>query len=119
MTGDMTSFEAFELELWGLRTARERERLVPVLLNFAVRQRDHSLADAVEATLQIYRRYRPRYQRDATQTSKTSLLVPEIEAFSNGAAHRRPGCPGDPPRTHRRAGRHGDLRPRLGPVLRG
>jgi hypothetical protein len=84
MTGDMTSFEAFELELWGLRTARERERLVPVLLNFAVRQRDHSLEDAVEATLQIYRRYRPRYQRDATQTSKTSLLVPEIEAFSNG-----------------------------------
>ena len=84
MTREMTSFEAFELELWGLHTARERERLVPVLLNFAVRQRDHSLADAVEATLQIYRRYRPRYQRDATETSKTSLLVPEIEAFSNG-----------------------------------
>jgi hypothetical protein len=84
MTGEMTSFEAFELELWGLHTARERERLVPVLLNFAVRQRDHSLADAVEATLQIYRRYRPRYQRDAAETSKTSLLVPEIEAYSNG-----------------------------------
>lgn len=84
MTREMTSFEAFEIEIWGLHTAREREQLVPVLLNFAVRQRDHSLADAVEATLQIYRRYRPRYQRDAAETSKTSLLVPEIEAYSNG-----------------------------------
>lgn len=80
----LSPFEAFELEIWGLRNAFDRDRTVPVLLDFAVRQRDHSLADAVEATLQIYRRYRDRYRRDAATTSRTSLLVPEIEAYSNG-----------------------------------
>lgn len=80
----LTPFEAFELEIWGLRSAFERNRTVPVLLDFAVRQRTLSLADAVEATLQIYRRYRDRYRKDAAVTSKISMLVPEIEAYSNG-----------------------------------
>lgn len=83
-TRTLTPFEAFELEIWGLRNAFDRNRTVPILLDFAVRQREHSLADAVEATLQIYRRYRERYRKDAPSTSKTSMLIPEIEAYSNG-----------------------------------
>ncbi|AGP30398.1 hypothetical protein [Corynebacterium terpenotabidum] len=84
MTSGMTPFEAFDLEIWGLRNAADRDRTVPILLDFAVRQRDHSLADAIEATLQIYRRYRARYKRNFPVTSKVSMLVPEVEAFSNG-----------------------------------
>lgn len=84
MTKVMTPYEAFELEIWGLRNARERHATVPVLLDFAVRQRTLPLPDAVEATLQIFRRYRFRYRRDAATTSRSARLVPEIEAYSNG-----------------------------------
>lgn len=84
MTSGMTPFEALEIELWSLRNARERHATVPVLLDFAVRQRDLPLADAIEATMQIFRRYRSRYRHNATDTARTARLVPEIEAYSNG-----------------------------------
>lgn len=84
MTKAITPYEAFELEIWGLRNARERYATVPVLLDFAVRQRSLGLDDAIEATLQIFRRFRSRYRRDAAVTSGSAHLVPEIEAYSNG-----------------------------------
>ncbi len=84
MTKVVTPYEAFELEMWSLRNARERHATVPVLLDFAVRQRSLTLPDAVEATLQIFRRYRPRYRHNAEVTSRSAQLVPEIEAYSNG-----------------------------------
>jgi hypothetical protein len=84
MTKSMTPFEALEIEMWSLRNARERNATVPVLLDFAVRQRELPLADAVEATMQIFRRYRARYRHNAPTTARTARLVPEIEAYSNG-----------------------------------
>ncbi|WP_291479270.1 hypothetical protein [Corynebacterium sp.] len=84
MTKSMTPFEALEIEMWSLRNARERHATVPVLLDFAVRQRELPLADAVEATMQIFRRYRARYRHNAPTTARTARLVPEIEAYSNG-----------------------------------
>lgn len=84
MTKSMTPFEALEIEMWSLRNARERNVTVPVLLDFAVRQRELPLTDAIEATMQIFRRYRSRYRRNATATARTARLIPEIEAYSNG-----------------------------------
>lgn len=84
MTKTLTPFEALEIEMWSLRNARERHATVPVLLNFAVRQRDLPLTDAIEATMQIFRRYRARYRHNALATARTARLIPEIEAYSNG-----------------------------------
>ena len=87
MTKVVTPYEAFELEMWNLRNARERHATVPVLLDFAVRQRSLTLPDAVEATLHIFRRYRPRYRHNAEVTSRSAQLVP----VDRGLLQRLPG----------------------------